>query len=119
VLLAAADFVTASSAALAPAALIGVTTVDVLLLTFVSPDVLLTAAVLLIEPATVGRPTTVIVALAPGARSPRLAEITPPVVDTVPVLEVAETSVNPAGNASVKVAPVAAFVELVLVTVMV
>jgi hypothetical protein len=93
--------------------------VDVLFPTLTSPADVLAAAVLAKLPATVGSPTTVMVALAPGARSPRFAVTTPPEVDMLPVLEVAETSVNPAGKASLRVAAVAVFVPLLLVTVIV
>ena len=67
----------------------------------------------------VGKPTIVMVALAPGAKSPKLPVTTPPEVDTLPVLEVAETNVRPGGKASLIVVAVATFVPLLLVTVIV
>ena len=93
--------------------------VDTLLVKLVSPALVLTEAVIARLPATDGKPTIVLVALAPGAKSPKFGETTPPEAATEPVLEVAEISVNPVGKASVNVAAVAVFVPLLLVTVIV
>jgi hypothetical protein len=110
---------TDKSAAPVPALLIVVFAVDVLFAKFTSPADVLATAVFARLPAAVGRPTIVMVALAPGAKSPKLPVTTPPEVDTLPVLEVAETSVKPVGNTSLMVVAVAVFVPLLLVTVIV
>jgi hypothetical protein len=87
-----------------------------LLARLVSPALVLATAVLVMAPAALGKPTIVIVALAPGARSPKFAVTTPPVVDTLPTLDVAETKVTPAGRASTSWEAVAVLVELLFVT---
>lgn len=111
--------VTARSAAPLPAAAIAVLTEATLFEPFESPAEVLATAVFERFPAVLGKPTRVIVALAPGARSPRWAVTTPPEFETEPTLDDAETKVRPEGNASVSVAAVAVLLPLRLVTVIV
>lgn len=84
-----------------------------------SPAEVLAIAVFVRLAAAEGVATTVIVALAPGAKSPRFAVITPPAFDAVPTVEVAETKVRPAGSGSVKTADVAVLLLLRFFTVIV